>query len=70
MNRKIGVMDGVRATLGYELGLLIVKGIKGFLKFIRFCLALYIMFYIGDAIKTDQSKRGNNSNAVVHSINK
>ena len=68
---NIGIMEGVKAAIGFEIGLIILSAIKTILRGIRFALAVYVMYVVGEWIQADQAANKQRvNNAVVHSINK
>ena len=63
------IKDGIKLSIGFQIGTVIGHCVKSIFKFIQMLIALYIMFQFGDAIKADQATRSHHS-AIVHTFNK
>jgi len=66
---KLGVSDGIKVAIGYQIGICIGNCVSTVFRWFKMGIALYIMFQIGEAIKSDQVTRSHQS-AFVHSVNK
>jgi hypothetical protein len=67
ISKNVGIMEGVKLTLGVYIGQMIVKSILSVLRGVKFCFCLWLMYETGLVIKADQNSH-RISAKEVHSV--